>query len=95
MLIIIGIMAVGLLTGYLLRHRPMKYLGKVITVVIWLLLFFLGVAAGSDERIVRWIASLGAEALAVSVAGVLGSSAFAYLLWKYAGSQSLGKGGEK
>ena len=90
-------MAVGILTGYLLRKRPLRHLGKVITVVIWVLLFLLGVAAGSDERIVNWIATLGMEALAVSLTGVIGSSLLAMLLWKYAGgdTEDNGKGGEK
>lgn len=50
MFIVIGIMALGIAAGYLLRNRNLKRLGNVISVLIWLLLFLLGVEAGSDEK---------------------------------------------
>ena len=84
MLTIILIMAVGALAGYCLRRRQIKRLDNVMTVIIWLLLFLLGVEAGSDERIIRWIGTLGVEALFISVGGFVGSVVLAWLLWKYA-----------
>lgn len=85
MLYIIGVMALGIMAGYLLRKKRLGNLDGTTTVLIWLLLFLLGVQAGSDERIVRWLASLGAEALIISIGGVIGSSLFAMLLWRWAG----------
>ena len=85
MLYIIGVMARGIMAGYLLRKKRLGNLDGMMTVLIWLLLFLLGVQAGSDERIVRWLASLGAEALIISIGGVVGSSLFAMLLWRWAG----------
>lgn len=95
MLIIISTMAAGIVAGYFLRRRPLKYLDNIMMVVIWLLLFLLGLQAGGDERIVSWIASLGFEALVVSLAGVAGSSLFAMLLWRFvrSGRKSGGKEG--
>ncbi len=78
-------MALGIMAGYLLRKKRLGNLDGTMTVLIWLLLFLLGVQAGSDERIVRWLASLGAEALIISIGGVIGSSLFAMLLWRWAG----------
>lgn len=75
-------MAAGIGTGYLLRCRGLRHLGKVISMLIWLLLFLLGLEVGGDERIVKGIASLGIEAVAISVAGVLGSVILALALWK-------------
>lgn len=83
MLYIIGVMALGIMAGYLLRKKRLGNLDGMMTVLIWLLLFLLGVQAGSDERIVRWLASLGAEALIISIGGVVGSSLFAMLLWRW------------
>lgn len=85
MLYIIAIMALGILAGFMLRRRQFKYLDTVMMVVVWLLLFLLGVEAGSDERVVRWIASLGGEAVVISLGGVIGSSVCALLLWRVSG----------
>lgn len=88
MIRIILIMAAGIGTGYLLRGRNLRHLGKVISVLIWLLLFLLGVEVGGDERIVKGIASLGAEAVIISLAGVLGSVILALALWKFSSSKT-------
>ena len=42
---IILIMASGILAGWLLRRRNLRLLGRIISVLIWLLLFLLGVEA--------------------------------------------------
>lgn len=82
MFTIIVIMFVGIGAGYLLRHRKLQHLDHVMTATVWALLFLLGVEAGSDERIVKWIGSLGAEALTITLGGVAGSCLFAMLLWR-------------
>lgn len=84
MLVILGVMALGIAVGYCLRHREIRLLDSVTVVIIWALLFLLGLEAGNDERIVRWIGSLGLEAFVISCAAVGGSSLFACLLWRYA-----------
>jgi len=92
MYIIIGIMFLGIGAGYLLRKRKLRHLDNIMTAVVWLLLFLLGVEAGADERIVKWIGSLGLEALLITLAAVAGSSFFAWLLWK---SDKTAKRGDK
>lgn len=94
MLIIIVTMVLGIVAGYILRHKKMRYLDNFMLCIIWLLLFLLGVEAGSDERIVRWIASLGMEAFVISLGGVIGSSLFAFLLWKFGLNKDNKKGAE-
>lgn len=81
MFIVILIMIAGIAVGRLLRHRRLRYLGNVTNMLIWVLLFLLGVEVGSDERIVNGIATLGVEAVGVAIAGVAGSAALASGLW--------------
>ncbi len=83
---IILIMASGIAIGWLLRRRKLTYLGKVTNFLIWVLLFLLGVEVGGDERIIRGIASLGLEAIAVAAGGVAGSALLARFLWRRARS---------
>lgn len=78
---IILIMASGIAIGWLLHRRKLTHLGKVTNFLIWVLLFLLGVEVGGDERIIRGIASLGLEAIAVAAGGVAGSALLALLLW--------------
>lgn len=84
MFTIILIMTSGIALGWLLRNRRLLFLGRVTNMLIWLLLFLLGVEVGGDERIVRGIASLGVEAAVVAAAGVAGSSLLAWALWRWA-----------
>ena len=43
MFTIIGIMLTGMLTGYLLRNKKLSWIHRIITLLIWLLLFLLGI----------------------------------------------------
>ena len=79
---IILIMASGILAGWLLRGRNLRLLGKIISALIWVLLFLLGVEVGGEERIVKGIASLGLEAVVIAIGGVGGCSLFALGLWR-------------
>lgn len=83
MLTIIIIMFCGIALGRLLRHRKLPWLGIATNVLIWLLLFLLGIEVGNDDRIIRGIASLGLEALIIALAGVAGGAVLSLLLWRY------------
>jgi uncharacterized membrane protein YbjE (DUF340 family) len=76
-------MGLGVCIGYFLRGRNAHSLQRVITVLIWALLFLLGIEVGSNETIVRSLATLGAEAVLLSLGGLLGSVWAAWALWKY------------
>lgn len=74
MFIIIGIMLTGMLLGYLLRSKRLTWIHKVITLLIWLLLFLLGIDVGGNEAI-------GLEAFIITTAAVAGSTLAAWGLW--------------
>lgn len=74
MFIIIGIMLTGMLLGYLLRSKKLTWIHKVITLLIWLLLFLLGIDVGGNEAIVKGLHAIGLEALIITAAAVTGST---------------------
>lgn len=82
MFIIIGMMLAGILIGYLLRNKRLHGIHRMITVLIWLLLFLLGVDAGSNETIIKGLHSIGLEAAAITIGAVTGSTLFAWGLWR-------------
>ena len=84
MFIVITLMLAGILAGWLLRERRIQVVRRCITPLIWLLLFLLGVEVGGNERIIRGLHTLGLEALAIAVAGTLGSVLAAWGLWQIA-----------
>lgn len=80
--IIVLIMLCGIATGFFMRSRRLKNINSVITVLIWLLLFILGIEVGGNKEIINNLASLGLESLIIATAGVLGSIIAAWGLWK-------------
>lgn len=92
MLTILTFMLLGIAAGYLMRRRTMGWLDSVTRIFVWLLLFLLGVEAGGDPRIVGSLGSLGSDALALSLAGVVGSALSALFLWRYVIKERTGEG---
>ena len=82
MLQIILIMAAGIATGWLLRRRSFKFINTLLIVLVWALLFFLGVEAGENQAVIDGFKDLGMEALLLALAGTAGSIALAWVLWK-------------
>lgn len=74
-------MLTGMLTGYLLRNKRLRWIHKVITVLIWLLLFLLGIDVGSNEAIIKGLHTIGLEAAIITIGAVVGSTLFAWGLW--------------
>ena len=74
MFIIIGIMLTGMLFGFLLRNKRLSWIHKIITLLIWVLLFLLGIDVGG-------LHTLGLEALIITLAAVTGSILCAWGLW--------------
>ena len=72
MFTVIGIMFTGIGIGYLMRRQSFPCINKVITVLIWLLLFLLGIEVGNNEQIILSLPTLGMEALSIAIACVLG-----------------------
>ena len=73
MFTIIGLMLTGILLGYLLRKRDLKKIHQIITLLIWLLLFILGIEVGSNEQIIKGLHTIGLEAVILTLGGTLGS----------------------
>ncbi len=64
----------GIVVGYIARGQKfLKHIGPVLSVVIALLLFSLGVSVGSNEQVLNNFATIGIEALLLTIGGTLGS----------------------
>lgn len=71
-----------MLVGWLLRKQEMSWIHRLITLLIWVLLFLLGIEVGGNEKIVRGLATLGVEAIVMTLFGTLGSVIAAWALWR-------------
>lgn len=90
-LIIILIMAGGIACGWLLRKHTLKIVDTLLMVLVWALLFFLGVEAGENESIINGLKELGLEALLLSLGGTAGSIMCAWLLWRHINGKKGGR----
>jgi uncharacterized membrane protein YbjE (DUF340 family) len=71
-----------MLVGYLLRERKLGGVSKAVTVLIWLLLFLLGVEVGGNRAIVTGLHDIGVEAAMITLGAVVGSVLFSWGLWR-------------
>ena len=85
------IMLCGIAMGYLLRNKNTRIVSRIITVLIWLLLFLLGIEVGSNPRIVMGMQTLGIEALLLTIGGAVCTIIFSWLLWKYVSRKEASK----
>ena len=83
MLIIVSIMLCGIGLGYLLRGRNTGVVSKIITVLIWALLFLLGIEVGSNPKIIGGLQTLGLEALLLTIGGSIGIILAAWAVWNH------------
>lgn len=81
--VIIGLMFGGALLGYILRSKKLNFIHSVITGLIWLLLFLLGVEVGDNKAIINGLHKIGFEALLITLFSVAGSILAAWGLWMY------------
>lgn len=82
MLIILLMLWGSAVMGYLLRRWPQAWVGHVLTVAIWAMLFAIGVEVGGNELLVSSLGRLGAEALLVTLLTTLCCCVGAMLLWR-------------
>lgn len=81
---VIGIMLTGVLVGYVFRkHSFIQETGKLISVTIFLLLFLLGIAVGTNTEIINNLSVLGIQAFLISFAAILGSVIAAWILYRF------------
>ncbi len=84
MFTVIGIMLSGILAGYLLRSRKeMRFIGRLISYTIFLLLFLLGISVGNNEAIVNNLPEIGGKAFLIAVSATLGSLICAWVVYRY------------
>jgi uncharacterized membrane protein YbjE (DUF340 family) len=91
MLKFVAILLSGIAVGSLLRKRRLRVVPHMVTVLIWLLLFFLGVEVGENPQVINGISDLGLEALWLSLAGIAGTVLFSWALWRWVSRK---KGGD-
>lgn len=82
MFTVIVIMLAGVVLGYVLKAGRSVCVRRIVTVLIWVLLFLLGVEVGGNPRVISGIGQLGVEAVVIAVAGVLGSAGLAWIVYK-------------
>lgn len=83
MFVVIGIMFLGIISGFLLRRKRLRATPGIITALIWLLLFVLGVEVGHNSEVIQSLPTLGLEAFFIATLCVVGSSIAAWGLWFY------------
>lgn len=72
-----------------------RWQGRIVTWLIWLLLFLLGIEVGSNEMIVRSLPTLGVEALLLSSAATLGCCVLAWMLWRVSKNNTMQENAKK
>lgn len=83
MLIVIGLMVSGILLGYLFRERNLKFIQKLITWAIFILLFLLGLSVGVNDQIMDNLDTIGMDALLITFGAVAGSILCAWGIYKF------------
>ena len=83
MLLVIAFLIFGVILGFILRKKK-NFTSKIdisINISIYLLLFTLGLKAGSDNKIVSQLHNLGLTALIISLFTISGSVLLAWLTY--------------
>lgn len=83
MLLLFFILLSGIVTGRLLSGRRLGFVPRLITPIIWALLFLLGVEVGADPLLVGGLVTLGRTAFVLFAFSVAGSIAAAWLLGRW------------
>lgn len=73
MWILILILTSGMVFGYVTRRFAFAWVQYVVTCLIWILLFILGLEVGANESVVSQFYQLGGSATLVAVCGLIGS----------------------
>ena len=72
MLTIFAVIAGGIILGRLLSNRNFNFLPRLITCIIWTLLFLLGLEVGSNPEVIRGMGTLGLTAFLIFLSWHLG-----------------------
>lgn len=67
--------------GFILRRWPQAWVGQLLTLSVWLMLFVIGIEVGGNETLVNSLALLGVESLLLTLITTLCCSLGALWLW--------------
>lgn len=81
----------GMAVGFLMRKQRLRVVPHAVTVLIWMLLFFLGVEVGENPQVINGFRDLGLEALWLALAGIGGTVLFSWALWRWVHAKKGGK----
>lgn len=84
MIELLAIMFLGMVLGYFLRNHS-KFINmsnKLGIIIIYLLLFVLGISVGLNETVISKIDTIGLKALIITIGSLMGSLIFAYITYK-------------
>jgi len=84
MLPVLLLMTLGFVLGYVLRNKTkfIQFSNKATTLIIYALLFLLGIGVGLNKTIVSNMTTIGLQAILITFGAVLGSLIFAYITYK-------------
>lgn len=85
MITVLVIMVAGMILGYLLKEKK-KFLQiseKLTTIIIFVLLFMLGIGVGLNEKVISSIDTIGWQATLITAGSILGSLIFAFIIYKF------------
>ncbi|MDD2890219.1 MAG: LysO family transporter [bacterium] len=83
MLIIIVLLLAGILCGFLLRKKKRVIIlaDKLTNWTIYLLLLLLGIAIGSNKKIINNIGNIGINAIIIALGTIIGSILVSYIVY--------------
>lgn len=75
MITVLVLMVAGILIGMYIKQIAawIKYIDKIISVTIYVLLFLLGISVGLNDKIISNLDSIGLDALIISAGAITGS----------------------
>ncbi|WP_299522126.1 LysO family transporter [uncultured Lutibacter sp.] len=84
MIPVLLLMTIGLILGYVLRNKTkfILFSNKATTLIIYMLLFLLGIGVGLNKTIISNIANIGFQAILITFGAILGSLILAYITYK-------------
>ena len=84
MIPVLLLMTIGLIIGFVFRNKTKFILisNKATTLIIYTLLFLLGIGVGLNKTIVSNITNIGLQAILITFGDVLGRLIFAYITYK-------------
>jgi uncharacterized membrane protein YbjE (DUF340 family) len=81
---ILVVLSIGVLLGLLASGKPRLHQvnNHLLNWSIYLLLFLLGISVGTNEEVIRNLAKIGYEAIAIAIASIAGSVLLSMVLFR-------------